>query len=350
VLSPADLPGPYVVEDKGPGGSFEGVPAELAAIYREIGGFPWFYHATYRPLTLGQQPSSVQTAEQVLPSAAAAQRVLRQAGALARGFYGSGSATAAGHVAVGSGGRAFSIAALTGAGRPARARVIVWRSANVIGLVGVVGGAKELAAELAQRQQRRILRATGGRRIAVPGPGAGIDRSGPVRGIPSYRRLTPATPNGEPVTIARTGTWTLERLGAGGAIIIVPGNQGVSLPFSVAPGAAGHAVLRLHVRIDLAADAGPGRELNLVGAIDGRVSVSSRLNAAIDPHTGKLHLAGDDVSDTTSRRIEFTSKQIVPGGSLSAGPHLLELRLAPALDQPLRAIRAVILPDSAIIA
>ena len=61
-LLPADLPGPYSIEDTGSGGGNEGMPADLVAAYRAAGAFPWFYGATYRPLARGREPSSVRSA------------------------------------------------------------------------------------------------------------------------------------------------------------------------------------------------------------------------------------------------------------------------------------------------
>jgi hypothetical protein len=347
VLRAADLPGPYTVEDRGAGGGGEGVPADLAAAYRESGAFLWFYAVTYRPLVRGGEPSSVQTAELVLPSTSAAERIYREAGSLVRYFYGSPMAVAEGTAAVGEQGTVFWTTGLD-SGQPARARVVVWRSANVLALVGVVGADEARAFGLAQRQQRHIESATGGHAIAMPALQAGSAPRPAARSLPSYRRLRPATATGLPVSIDHAGTWSLEKLGAGGPISIAPGSRGVGLPFRVTS-AAGGGVLRLHVRVDLSPDAAPGRELDLVGAIDGAVSISSRLSAAFDPRTGALHVAGDDVADTTQRQVEFTSEQIVPAGALGQGAHELEMRLEPALDGGLRAIRAVILPDSAIV-
>ena len=349
ILLPADLPGPYTVGDQGPGGGFEGVAPDLADAYESIGTTPWFYAASYGPLVAGRKPSSLQTAVAVLPSVSAARRIYRHARSLARyfGFYGNPNAMAA--VEIGDEGVAFWMTGLAG-GQPARARVIVWRSANAIGLVGVVAGAKGLAAELAQRQQRRILRATGGRSIAVPGRGAGIDRSAACARDPDL-----------PATDARDGEWrtghdrSLRHLDARATRRGRPDHHRPGKPRRQpsVQRRAGCGGATLSCACTCASTSpptrSPGRELKLVGAIDGRVSVSTRLRAALDPRTGKLHIAGDDVSETTRRRIEFTSKQIVPDGSLSAGPHLLELRLAPAPDEPLRALRAVILPDSAIV-
>ena len=42
-LLPADLPGPYSIEDTGSGGGNEGMPADLVAAYRAAGAFPWFH-------------------------------------------------------------------------------------------------------------------------------------------------------------------------------------------------------------------------------------------------------------------------------------------------------------------
>jgi hypothetical protein len=281
----------------------------------------------------------VRSAVDVLPSAAAAKRVFSRAGSLARSFYGSAHVTPMGQVAIGDDGRAFVTAGLDGKGRIAPARVVVWRAANVIGFVGVVGGNAAVAGDLARRQQARILRATGGVAIVVPRLQTGTVVSPPRGGAPTYRPLVLATAGARPVTIGRTA----------GPITLAPGRRGVSLAFRLAGDVPSRALLRLHVRIDIAGDAGAGNELDLVGAIDGTVFISSRLSAAFDPATGILHLAGDDVSETTARTIELTSTQIVHTGTLSTGTHRLQLRLEPALDGRLRALDAVILPDSAFV-
>ena len=167
--------------------------------------------------------------------------------------------------------------------------------------------------------------------------------------MPTYRPVVLATAGARPVTIGRTGTWTLAKLGAGGPITLAPGRRGVSLAFRLAGDVPSRALLRLHVRIHIAGDAGAGNLAGLVGAIDGTVFISSRLSAAFDPATGILHIAGDDVPQTTARTIELTSTQIVHTGTLSTGAHRLQLRLDLALDGRLRALDAVVLPDSAFV-